>query len=509
MTSSGDGKFDKCPTLEWSMAAGTGAIAAQGPVGGANVVAPTLRERAVVPTLLLVGLVAATTSSLGAPLIPTIAHTSHVSLGAAEWLLTIALLTGALATPVMGRLADGPHQSRVIFCALSVVLAGSVMAAVTSSFTVLVVARGFQGLGLGLIPVTMAISRRHLSEKQSASTIAMLSVTQAVGVGLGYPITGLFAQELNYQAAFWFGAAVVAMGLALSVAVLPKSGGAPVGRFDLTGACLLSVAVMTFILVISEGQTWGWRSAAVIALLFASAISLAIWARYELHIRDPIVDLRQVKNRIVLMADLAGLFISIGMYLFMPIIVEFVQAPRGSGFGFGAAVVVSGCVLIPLSVCTLAASQLAPRFERSFGRRIIIPFGSILFAIAMTVFALDHSALWEAFLVMAIAGLGTGFTYAAMPGFIVQAVAPHETGSALGLYQVLRSIGLAIGSALSAVILSLYTKSHDAFPVVAGFRTALFVGAALCVFTAVLCFALANGRLPENCAGDDVVAEIR
>ena len=103
------------------------------------------RERALVPTLILVGLVVAVMSSLGAPLIPSIATASHVSLSAGEWLLTITLLTGALATPIMGRLADGPHQRRVIVSALSVVLAARVLAAVTSNFSVLVVARGAAG----------------------------------------------------------------------------------------------------------------------------------------------------------------------------------------------------------------------------------------------------------------------------------------------------------------------------------------------------------------------------
>ena len=63
-------------------------------------------------------------SSLGAPLIPSISAASHVSLSAGEWLLTITLLTGALATPIMGRLADGPHQRRVILVALGIVLVG-------------------------------------------------------------------------------------------------------------------------------------------------------------------------------------------------------------------------------------------------------------------------------------------------------------------------------------------------------------------------------------------------
>jgi MFS family permease len=450
-----------------------------------------LRKRALVPTLILVGLVVAVMSSLGAPLIPSISAASHVSLSAGEWLLTITLLTGALATPIMGRLADGPHQKRVILAALIIVLVGLVMAATSSSFPVLVAARGLQGVGVGLMPVTMAVARRQLAPAKAASTIAILSVTAAVGVGLGYPITGLLAEISDYHASFWFGAGVVVAGLVLSIIVLPSSSTEIQSRpFDTVGAGLLCASLAIFIVVLSEAETWGWASALVLGLLAASVALAAGWARYELHRRDPLVDLRQARHRMVLTADIAGLIISLTMYLFLPIVVEFVQVPSSFGFGFGSSVLVAGCVLVPLSIGTLAASRLAPGFERRYGRRIMIPLGSVLFALSESLFALEHSALWEAFLVMGIAGIGIGFTFAAMPGFIVKAVAAKDTGSAMGFYQVLRSVGLAIGSAISGVILARYTHPHQGFPSVGGFRAALLLGGALCLVTAVLTYVL-------------------
>jgi len=71
----------------------------------------TWKQKALVPTLVFIGLMVTVVSSLGAQLIPTIAETDHVSVSTAQWVLTAALLTGALATPVMGRLADGPRNA--------------------------------------------------------------------------------------------------------------------------------------------------------------------------------------------------------------------------------------------------------------------------------------------------------------------------------------------------------------------------------------------------------------
>ncbi len=91
-----------------------------------------LRRRLLVPTLVLSGSLMSVVSSLGANLVPTLSRAEGVSLSTGEWILTITLLTGALATPVMGRLADGPRQRTVILVALTSVVVGCVVSAVSN-----------------------------------------------------------------------------------------------------------------------------------------------------------------------------------------------------------------------------------------------------------------------------------------------------------------------------------------------------------------------------------------
>jgi len=448
------------------------------------------RTSLLVPTLVFVGLLVAIVSSLGAPLIPTIAQDDHVSLSTAQWVLTAALLTGALATPVMGRLADGARQRAVIVVTLSVVLAGCVLSAVATSFVVLVLGRGLQGVGLGLLPVNMAIARRNLDGPRAARAIATLSVSTAIGAGLGYPLTALVAQVFDVHAAYWFGAIVVACALACSLAVLPARTPADPVDFDVLGAVLLSLAVTGVSVVLSEGGTWGWTSARTLGIVAASLVFLAVWIPHELRTAQPLVNLHHLANRSVLMADLAGFLMSVSMYLVVPIVVEFIQIPPSAGFGFGASVLVSGFVLTPLSLGTFLASRLLVPYERRFGVRSMIPVGALVFGSASTYFALDHGSLWQAFACMGIVGLGIGFTFAAMPGFIIRAVPTEETGSATGFYQVLRNIGLSVGSAFGAAVLLGFTPHGATYPELGGFRVALLISTALAVLTAVLAFVL-------------------
>jgi MFS family permease len=186
-----------------------------------------------------------------------------------------------------------------------------------------------------------------------------------------------------------------------------------------------------------------------------------------------------------------------------------VQIPRGVGYGFGASVFVSGLVFLPLSAATFASSRCLIVFERRFGARAMIPLGSAVMAGSSVFFALAHSMLWEPFAAAGAVGAGVGLTFAAMPGFIVRAVPAGETGSATGFYQVLRNVGLAMGSALGAAVLSSYTRRGHIYPTVGGFRTTLLLAGALCLVTAVVSFVL-PGRfvVPTEAVSEEEREEI-
>src|ERR1700683_3429219 len=133
---------DECGSTSMTMTAKPPGTGSPDLIGADDVL--SLRRQLLVPTLVLSGSLMAVVSSLGAPLIPTLSRTNGVSLSTGEWILTITLLPGALATPVMGRLADGPRQRAVMLTGLGTVVAGCVLAAVSNGFVVLIIGRAMQ-----------------------------------------------------------------------------------------------------------------------------------------------------------------------------------------------------------------------------------------------------------------------------------------------------------------------------------------------------------------------------
>ncbi|MFJ9455484.1 MFS transporter [Kitasatospora sp. NPDC101447] len=442
---------------------------------------PIRRERALVPVLVFLSAVVAVISSLGAPMIPTIAAVDHVSLSEAQWSLTITMLVGAVATPVLGRLGDGPHRRTVTLATAAAVVVGSVLAALPLGFGWLVTGRALQGLGLGLTPLAIATARDSLPAAASRSTVALLSVTTVAGVGLGYPITGLIAQAFGIHAGFWFGAVISALALLLAALVLPSTAERERHPLDALGAVLLGLALVGLLLVLSEGETWGWGSARLWTVAVASVLLLVGWVWHELRTAHPLVDLRALRNPVVLTADVAGLVAGVGMYLLMSLVIRYVQTPTATGYGLGASVVVAGLVLVPFSAVSLLSGKVVPGLARRTSSALVLPLGCAVSLVSMLFFLFARDHLWQLLVVMGIAGLGVGCTFAVMPGLIVNAVPAHEVGSSVSFNQVLRYIGYSTGSALCGAVLQAHTEPGRQLPGDSGYRDAALIGCAVWV----------------------------
>lgn len=447
--------------------------------------------------LVFMNLIGAMISSLGAPLIPTIAEVDHVSLLNAQWSLTIAVLVSVVAMPLTGRMADGPHRRRVILFVLFSATLGGVLAAASVDFGMLLCGRALQGLGMGITPLAMAVARSELPEDRVRPSVALLSITNSVGIGLGYPVTGLVAQGLGLRGAFWFGAVVAAAALAAGWLIVPNAVRHSRAPIDIPGAVLLAVALAAVLVAFSQGPNWGWGSGRVLGFLLGGLIVGVVWAVYQLRTQHPLVNLRLLRHPAVLTADITVLVAGVGMYVLLSLATEVAQAPVADG-GLGATTVVTGLALVPLSVGTLLSSRLVPIMKRLMSQRSRLPAAAVLMLAAMAVFAAWHDALWQLLVVMFIAGLGIGLFFSLTPELIVGAVALEETGSAMSFNQIFRNVGYSIGSALSAVVLSAYTAAGAQLPKPSGYTAAAVVACLVWVAAAVITLLLGSARRGEH-----------
>ena len=122
---------------------------------------------AIVATLCLSGTVVALQQTLVVPLLPDFPEILGTTTDNASWLVTSTLLVGAVATPIVSRLADMIGKRRMMVVCMLVMVAGSVIAALRPNFALVVTGRALQGFAAALIPVGISILRDELPARRS------------------------------------------------------------------------------------------------------------------------------------------------------------------------------------------------------------------------------------------------------------------------------------------------------------------------------------------------------
>ncbi|MEV4261435.1 MFS transporter [Kribbella sp. NPDC049584] len=449
----------------------------------------TATRRAPAPGLLAgflvsVGLAGAVIGSLGAPLITAVAEEYDVSLAASQWTLTIALLAGAVATPVFGRLGAGPRRRTVVLGMLGAVVVGSLLTVVPLPFAFLLVGRALQGSGLGLVVLMMAVARDHLEEHRAARTIALLSVASTAGIGIGYPLSGLLTDLAGVRAAYGLGLLITAAAFIAAVFALPHAPERPASRLDVRGAILLAIALPALLLVIGDTSLWRHHAGLAIGILAAALLLLVGWTILEAHTEKPLVDVRLLRHPAVAAANLVMLTGGVGMYLLFSLITRYVQTPVEAGYGFGLNTFEAGLVLVPFSILGFVAGRLVPGWRDRLGARWLLAASTAVVLAAFVLFAVARSHLIEPILAIGILGFGVGAFSAAMPAVILTVTPTAETASAMSVNAVVRSVGFSTGSALGGLILAAHTTG--VFPTESGYAAAAWIGAAATAATLVI-----------------------
>jgi EmrB/QacA subfamily drug resistance transporter len=427
--------------------------------------------------------------SLVAPALPEIQRDLHASATSVTWVLTAYLLSASILTPIIGRLGDMFGKERTLICSLAMLGAGTLLAALATDINVLIVARVVQGGGGAIFPLAFGIIRDEFPRERVATGIALISSILGVGAGLGIVLAGPIVDTLSYHWLFWIPLGLVAVATVGTIFFVPESPIKAPGRVNWAGAALLSSWLVTLLVGISEGSSWGWDDPRISGLLAATAVLLGLWIRNEQRASEPLVDMTMMRVRGVWTVNAAAFLVGAGMYSSFVLIPLFTATKASAGYGFGASVTQSGLFLLPSTVMMLLVSPLAGRLANRVGSRLPLVLGSLSTCLAFAFLAVAHSQRWEFYVGSALLGLGIGLAFASLANLIVEAVRPDQTGVATGMNTVMRTLGGSVGSQIGASVIAA-TVVGQALPTERGFTIAFVIAAAACGLAALASLAV-------------------
>jgi EmrB/QacA subfamily drug resistance transporter len=411
----------------------------------------------------------------------------HTTTAWAAWVITGFLLTGAVSTPLSGKVGDQYGKKRALVAVLVLFFLGSVGAALAPNIWVLIMARMVQGVGGGIVPLGYAILKDELPPERVGGAVAMLASLFAAGGGLGFVLSGVLVDTLSWRFIFAIVSLPTLATLVLVVRFLPESRHKNRVRFDVVGAVLLITALVTFLIAITEGSDRGWDSPAIVGLLTVSVIAFAAWIFAERRIEHPLVDLNLMTRKPILLSNI-GAFLAaatfVTWYLIVPMLAQLPDdAPENERslvhFGLGASATTAGLYMIPSSIFALLAGFFTGRFSRRYGMRPLIVVGGVASAIAFLAVAAFPSS--TPVVVIAAIGIGIGqpTSNGGMAKSVIDAVPASDVAIGTSMLQVQRLIGGVVGGQIAAIILSSETIGGTNVPSEEAFITALLISAVL------------------------------
>ncbi|MEW2566745.1 MFS transporter [Streptomyces sp. NPDC047070] len=386
------------------------------------------------------------------------------------------LVTGAVITPVAGKLGDRYGGKRVLIWLMAVVSAGGLLAGLAPNLPVLLLGQVLQGVMVGALPLSFILVRKHLPPGESQVAIGVVVALFTGGGMVGMLFAGPVAEGLSWH---WMFALPTIAIIAATVAVsrlMPHDPPALSDHgIDWPGVVLLSGTLLTFMLgLVTVTRDGGLPPLAVGAVAVVVAALAAGWVAVERRAASPMVDLRMLAKPAMWQACVLTfvMTISSGMVLFL---LPQLFAVSADGYGFGADTTDIGLFLLPGAIAGAVSDSVGGLAVRRFGSRAVVVVGSVATAATMIALAWLHSAEWQLVLAKALAAFAAGVGTTALLAGTATAIATKDIGIATSLLVVTRVIGVALGAQVAGAILDAGAGPTTGLPAETAFATGFAV----------------------------------
>ncbi len=385
--------------------------------------------------------------------LPKIIGDFSISVSDAAWISTAYILANAVFVPVWGKLGDTAGRKKIYLIGFIGFIAASALCAVAWSLSSMIVFRVIQGFAVSAdYPTAMAIIAITFRDmKERAQALGIWSAAFAVASVFGPLIGGPLIDNFNWRAVFFINIPLGLVGLFLAIKFIDESVGEKrTVKFDWWGSITLASALSALTLVLDQGTTWGWASAASILCYVATVAFTIIFIRIEQRESEPIVDLKFFKIG-TFVNTLANNFIVfmglIGAIFLIPIFAE-------TFLGYNATQ--TGYLFIPLAIAMMIAAPIGGRLVGKVKPSYVIFASTFVAGLAMLMLAgIDpRSTALQISIPMSILAFGLGFGMSQRTNLVAVVVPHEEIGEASAILALVRNISGAFGVAIFSTLLT-------------------------------------------------------
>uniref|UniRef100_C5D8G8 Drug resistance transporter, EmrB/QacA subfamily n=1 Tax=Geobacillus sp. (strain WCH70) TaxID=471223 RepID=C5D8G8_GEOSW len=368
------------------------------------------------------------------------------------WLTTAYMLTSTTIVPIAGKLADLLGRRVIYVTGLVIFMVGSALCGMADNMTELIIYRGLQGIGGGIMmPMAMIVIGDVFTGKERAKWQGVFGGLYGLASVIGPQVGGFIVDHLNWRWVFYINLPVgilatifIAMGLSKYKAEGPV-------KFDLAGMFTMVVGVVSLLLALTfGGDKYEWTSWQIFTLFAVALVFLTLFVFVERKAEEPILPMHLFKHRTFTVLNGIGFLMSIGMFgaiMFVPFFMQGVV---------GVSATQSGTIMTPMMITMIIGSVIGGRIVYKIGVKPQLMIGMAIMAAGfglLSTMDVDTSK-WTATLYMIILGLGMGLVMPILTLALQESFPKSELGVVTSSSQFFRSIGGTFGMTILGAIMN-------------------------------------------------------
>ncbi len=430
------------------------------------------------------------------PALPVVQDDFDASREWTTWLLSGYFVVASVTPVFLGKFADRSGKRKVFLAALIAFVAGSVGAALSPSIGLVVVCRLVQGLGGAVFPLSFAIVRDVVPSARVGSAIGVLTGGFGVGSLLGYSVGGLITQFIGWRWIFWIGSIALTLAIVLVAITVPHSPVRVERRLDALGAALFGAALSGIVIAVTEGPQRGWTAPLTLGMFGLTVVAAPAWVYRELHTPEPLMDLRVLSSRPMLLTNIASLlsgYSAIGTGVVLTYLLQGASGTHLVLFGLASGPLLTGLVLLPRALGQAVGGPAAGPLARHLHPVPTFAAGMGLTTVGLVLLTIWRGNLWVIMGDLAVLGLGFGLAISMMGRLVTLTADLGETGVATSINAVVRRVGGGVGAQVGVALLATITVGGGDDPAREAFTVAFAVAAAA-AFVGMVCVLLIPRR---------------
>ena len=395
--------------------------------------------------------------------LPHIAGNLSATPEESTWVLTSYLVSNAIILPATNWLSRYFGRKRFLIICIILFTGSSVLCGAASSLGLLILARIIQGAGGGALqPIAQAVLMESFPPAKRGSAMAVFGMGVVVAPIIGPTLGGWITDNYSWRWIFYINIPVGVLAIFMANIFIedpPYIKHQRPGRIDYLGFAFMAIGLGTLQLVLDKGQEEDWFASTLItgALIF-SVVTLVSFVLWELRSKEPIVDLRVLKNRNFSVGTSLMTAMGIVLYGTIALVPLFLQTLMGYP------AMQSGMAVSPRGFGAIASMLLVGRIINKVDGRILIAFGFLVLSYATHMFGditLDitsSSIVWP----NVISGFAMGFIFVPLTTMAMGTLENHQMGNASGVFNLMRNTGGSLGIAAVTTFLARGIQVHQA-----------------------------------------------